>query len=219
MIEIKITADTVKDAQAEMAALLAGNGVTPMFNHVNTEKVPDVFPEGEAKENIPDDMTKAQMASEKEKPAPKKKAEKVTPPAPVEEPIMTQMESPASPQVATPNPVVIINTPTPTPTPSAPATSTGPVDPFAKPAVAITPAPSQPVQTQPDPTSNGSPVIPGTPITYENLKHKVAKMPDKRSKVRDAIKNYKKADGSPCISPSDLQEKDFEAFYVALDTL
>ncbi len=195
MIKIEFTCDTVKDAQAEMAALLAGNGEgIEFFQKPIALIVPDNKSEQVKGYIDPDTLPKT---------APKKKAEKVVIPADtVPAPMPGSTGDPVSitPEVKTGDPV------------TTPATS-GPVDPFA------VPAPIKDAATAPQPPA--TPYVKPEKLTIQDIQHCVARnnSPTKRADTRNVLTKYKNKDGAEVMVPSDVQEKDFEAVYSDLEAL
>ncbi len=214
MIEIKITAETVKDAQAEMAALLAGQLKTQVADQVEKGNLSlqgalGILDSAEEKQGEP------YRAIEKEVQAlnPTTRKKKVKKPAeePKEEAKVVQMETSASPEVFEAK-TDILNDPTKAP---APSNSTV-VDPFAVPV---------PAQTQPaTPAVQAPPAIPYVrpeKLTIQDIQHCVARnnSPTKRADTRNVLNKYKNKDGGEVQVPSDVQEKDFEAVYSDLEAL
>lgn len=90
-----------------------------------------------------------------------------------------------------------------------PLAATTPVN--GDPLAASTPA----VQT--DPLAASTPAATGD-ITFEQVRAKIGEVAThSRPKVMALVATFKKADGTPCERPSDLQEKDYAVIYADLD--
>lgn len=90
-----------------------------------------------------------------------------------------------------------------------------------------------------DPLSNGASVVPDplatTPvtrvvtapltsstdkaITLQTIREKIGTLTNNKQAVKDLVATYKKADGTACEKPSDIQEKDYEVLYDELNTI
>ena len=96
--------------------------------------------------------------------------------------------------------------------PLAGATTTPSADPLA----ASTPV-ADPLAAAPAATSTPTPPAATGTIPLQTIRDKIGTLGDKKQKCKDLIATYKKADGSPCERPSDIQEKDYAAVYEVLD--
>lgn len=106
---------------------------------------------------------------------------------------------------------------------AAPAVQVEPVasvDPLgASPAASTDPlAATAPVAAvQADPLAADTPAATGD-ITFEQVRAKIGEVAThSRPKVMALVATYKKADGTPCERPSDLQQKDYADIYADLD--
>jgi len=87
----------------------------------------------------------------------------------------------------------------------------------AAPTSAGDPMAGLPVTTSADPLAATTPAATGD-ITFEQVRAKIGEVAThSRPKVMALVATYKKADGTPCERPSDLQEKDYAVIYADLD--
>jgi hypothetical protein len=71
---------------------------------------------------------------------------------------------------------------------------------------------------QSDPLAASTPATATGDITFEQVRAKIGEVAThSRPKVMALVATYKKADGTPCERPSDLQEKDYAVIYADLD--
>lgn len=104
---------------------------------------------------------------------------------------------------------------------SAPAVRAEPVasvDPLALTAAptSVDPLGATPVVVS-DPLAASTPAATGD-ITFEQVRAKIGEVAThSRPKVMALVATFKKADGTPCERPSDLQEKDYAVIYADLD--
>lgn len=102
---------------------------------------------------------------------------------------------------------------------SAPAVQAEPVvDPLgAAPAVQADPLATSTPAVQADPLAATTPGATGD-ITFEQVRAKIGQVAtSRRPEVMALVATYKKADGTPCERPSDLQEKDYAVIFADLD--
>jgi hypothetical protein len=179
-INVSIEANSVEEAQAAFAVLLAGGApAEPIVTTLQISPEPEPVKEQEkpkASRTKPKEAVQADPLAS----------------APVAEPV-----------TSTPAVDPLALTPAPTADPLADTITTAPTaDPLAD---TITTA--DPLQ------STGS-----TDVTFETLRAKIGKIAETdRVKVVALIQTFKKADGTPCERPSDLQEKDYATVYTDLD--
>ena len=128
-----------------------------------------------------------------------KPAEAVVVPMNTSDPLASTAAPVADP-LAAPAPVAdpLASASTPSADPLA-ATSAPVADPLASAAPAQTAAPAT------------------TSITLQTIREKIGTLTDKKQQAKELIGTFKKADGTPCEKPSDIQEKDYEAVYNDLD--
>lgn len=116
-------------------------------------------------------------------------------------------------------PVIPINTADPLgaapvnadPLGSAPAPSADPLGTSAPVADPLASAPAAPTTAAPSAPAQAG------PISLQTIREKIGTLTDKKQQCKDLIATYKKADGTPCEKPSDLQESDYAAVYEDLD--
>ena len=83
-------------------------------------------------------------------------------------------------------------------------------DPLGTSAPVADPLASAPAETK-------APVATPATISLQTIREKIGTLTDKKQQCKDLIATYKKADGTPCEKPSDLQESDYAAVYEDLD--
>lgn len=87
----------------------------------------------------------------------------------------------------------------------------------AAPTSAGDPMAGLPVTTSADPLATTTPAATGD-ITFEQVRAKIGQVAtSRRPEVMALVSTYKKADGTPCERPSDLQEKDYAVIFADLD--
>jgi len=134
------------------------------------------------------------------------------------EPVKEQEKEPEKPKTSRSKPKEAVQT---DPLASAPAVQAEPVAsvdplgtapaPTADPLAAATPAPSDPLAAATTPAATGE-------LTFEQVRAKIGQVAtNRRPEVMALVASYKKADGTPCERPSDLQEKDYAIIYADLD--
>lgn len=139
------------------------------------------------------------------------------------EPVKEQEKEPEKPRTSRSKPKEAVQA---DPLASTPAVQADPLgastpevqaDPLAAaPTSAGDPMAGLPVTTSADPLAAS---VPATgDITFEQVRAKIGEVAThSRPKVMALVATYKKADGTPCERPSDLQEKDYAVIYTDLD--
>lgn len=97
------------------------------------------------------------------------------------------------------------------PTTGDPLSTPAPIttgDPLSAPATSADPLASNPVTEMP--VSIGE-------ISLSDVRAKISTLGEKKQQVKDLVATYKKADGTACEKPSDLQEKDYADILNDLD--
>lgn len=143
-------------------------------------------------------------------------------PAPAEKPKATRTKAAAA-EPAKPEATVVplnadplaANGPVTDPLANAPV-NTPTADPLAG-NVAAAPVTDPLAATAPTPTAPAATAQSGE-VTLQTIREKIGAFGgDKKQQCKDLIATYKKADGSPCEKPSDIQEKDYVTVYDDLD--
>jgi hypothetical protein len=131
------------------------------------------------------------------------------------EPVKEQEKEPEKPKASRSKPKEAVQA---DPLAAAPAVQAEPVvDPLA-----LTSAPSSEPLAASTPAVQADPLAASTPaagdVTFEQVRAKIGEVAThSRPKVMALVATYKKADGTPCERPSDLQEKDYAVIYTDLD--
>lgn len=139
-----------------------------------------------------------------------------TPAAPKEEKpaAKTTKKAPAEP-VAPPVTPPVVTVPTGDPLSSTPAPVSDPLS--STPATpAADPLAATPATPAADPLGASAPAQSAS-VTLATIREKIGTLTEKKQKVKDLVATYKKADGTPCEKPSDLQEKDYQDVLNDLD--
>lgn len=135
-----------------------------------------------------------------------------TPAAPKEEkPAAKTTKKAAAEPVAPPTAVAPTGDPlSSTPAPVSDPLSSTPATPAADPLAATPATPAA------DPLGASAPAQSAS-VTLATIREKIGTLTEKKQKVKDLVATYKKADGTPCEKPSDLQEKDYQDVLNDLD--
>lgn len=197
-INIHIEADSVEEAKNALAQLGGGTAT------LTTSSAPAV---GET--SSPAQIEKPKTRGSKAATAESAKPEATVVPlnAPAADPLAS------SPATGTADPLGVTPAADPLATPSAQVSA----DPLGAPAPVSDPLATPAAVT---PQTTAAPATTATPdkIDISAIRAKIGALGgEKKQQCKDLIATFKKADGTPCEKPSDLQEADYQAVYDDLD--